>query len=437
LVGNEVLKWLKRDIEEADYQRYIQQLKFKEELSNENLYIYDVPNLILSKFIKTKFAKKMIHKIEANTGNRVEIDFIINGKHNRKEQTIQQNTNTQKKSNTTLLEPTHTFDTFVVGPSNQFAYSSMKRASEDPGTEYNILFLYGGTGLGKTHLLHALGNYNILKGKNVIYMTSEQLMNDYTSSISHQTLEKFRYKYRNCDVLLIDDIQFLSRKENYQEEFFHTFEELKQKGKLIVLTSDRIPKELPDIADRLKSRFEWGLMMNIQPLELETKIGIIKKKCEIENISLSNDIITHIATNLNTNVREIEGILTNLKTHAAILKQEITLQLAKNILKDHIKEQRKNITIEDIVDTISIEFNIKPSELKSKDRQAKTVKARTSAIYITKQLTKNTNMQIAEYFNMTNHSSISKAISKIENDFKKDSTYKNKIEEIKNKILVK
>jgi chromosomal replication initiator protein len=438
LVGNEVLQWLKRDVDEVEYQRYIKQLSFKENVSTENLYIYDVPNLILAKFIKTKFAKKMLHKIEASTGQKPDIQFIV-------QNSLQTNVNSnqvlqvqdKKKSNSTLLEPTHTFETFVTGPSNQFAYTAMKRASEKPGDEYNILFLYGGTGLGKTHLLHAIGNENILKSKNVIYMTSEQLLNDYTSSISHKTLEKFRLKYRSCDILLVDDIQFLSGKENYQEEFFHTFEELKQKNKLIVLTSDRTPKELPDIADRLKSRFEWGLTMNIQPLELETKIGIIKKKCEIENIQLNNEIITHIATNLNTNVREIEGILTNLKTHANMLKQDITLQLAKNILKDHIKEQRKNITIEDIIDIISQEFNIKPSELKSSNRQAKTIKAKHSAIYLAKILTKNTNIQVAKFFNMKNHSSVSKTMNKIEEEFKKDINYKNQVEEIKNKILTK
>lgn len=225
------------------------------------------------------------------------------------------------------------------------AYNASLAVSQKPGVQYNPLFLYGGTGLGKTHLLQAIGNDAIENGKTVIYVTIEQFMNDFTFSIKNKNMEHFRSKYRKCDVLLIDDIQFLSGKEQTQEEFFHTFNELHNAKKQIVMTSDRLPSQIAGLVDRLKSRFEWGgLTADIQIPGLETKIAIIEKKSELNGIALSREIINYIATNLDNSIREIEGVLIRINASASLLNQEINLELAQNLLKEQIKEKKKRIS---------------------------------------------------------------------------------------------
>lgn len=437
MFGNDTLKLLKDEINKIDYERYIKQLKFNENLSTETSYIYEAPNMIIANHIKTKFAKKILHLIEVHTGIRPLLTFTIASEVENSEniQKINQNRSTNKKQ--TMLDPTHKFDNFVVGPSNQFAYTACESVARKPGEKFNPLFIYGSTGLGKTHLLHAIGNFNINLGKNVIYITSEKLMNDYTSNLSNGTMEKFREKYRNCDILLVDDIQFLSGKKGYQEEFFHTFNELYENKKQIVLSADKVPKQIPDLEERLKSRFEWGLTANIQPPELETKIAIIKKKCELEGIALRNDVISYIAVNLDTSVREIEGILLVLNTHANMLNQEINLELAQNVLKDHLREKKENITLDDIIETVSIELNVKPSEIKSKGRSTNIANARRVVIYLARTLTPNSMPSLAQFFGMKDHSAVSKAMKKVEEDIKENDNYKMVINELRNKITTK
>jgi chromosomal replication initiator protein len=436
LFGNDTLKLLKDEVNKIDYERYIKQLKFNESKSDDTLYIYEAPNMILANHIKTKFSKKILHLIEVHTGIRPKLEFTIKSSSNNSEQNVKVNQNRTSKKQT-MLDPTHKFDNFVVGPSNQFAFTACETASRKPGEKFNPLFIYGSTGLGKTHLLHAIGNFNINLGKSVIYITSEKLMNEYTSHLSNNTMDKFREKYRNCDILLVDDIQFLSGKKNYQEEFFHTFNELYDKKKQIVLSADKVPKQIPDLEDRLKSRFEWGLTANIQPPELETKIAIIKKKCELEGIVLRNDVISYIATNLDTSIREIEGILLVLNTHANMLNQEINLELAQNVLKDHLKEKKENVTLDDIIESVSIELNIKPSEIKSKSRSQNIANARRIVIYLARSLTQNSMPTLAQVFGMKDHSAVSKAMKKVEDDIKGDDNYKMIITELKNKITTK
>jgi chromosomal replication initiator protein len=436
LFGNDTLNLLKDEISKLDYDRYIKQLKFNESASSESLYIYEAPNMILANHIKTKFAKKILHLIEVHTGIRPQLQFSVISNTTTSEQNVVISQNRTNKKQT-MLDPTHKFDNFVVGPSNQFAYTACESVSRKPGEKFNPLFVYGSTGLGKTHLLHAIGNFNINLGKTVIYITSEKLMNEYTSHLSNNTMDKFREKYRNCDILLVDDIQFLSGKKNYQEEFFHTFNELYEKQKQIVLSADKVPKQIQDLEERLKSRFEWGLTANIQPPELETKIAIIKKKCELEGIVLRNDVISYIATNLDTSIREIEGILLVLNTHANMLNQEINLELAQNVLKDHLKEKKENVTLDDIIESVSIELNVKPSEIKSKGRSKNIANARRVVIYLARTLTPNSMPSLAQFFGMKDHSAVSKAMKKVEEDIKENDNYKMLITELKNKITTK
>jgi chromosomal replication initiator protein len=286
-------------------------------------------------------------------------------------------------------------------------------------------------------LLQAIGNHQVSLGKKVIYTTLEMFMNSFISHILSKTMDRFREKFRECDLLLIDDIQFLSRKNETQEEFFHTFNELYNAKKQIVITSDRPPNKIAGLVDRLKSRFEWGLMADIQPPGLETKIEIIKKKCELDGIKLNSDIINYIATNMGDNIREIEGTIIKLNALSSMLNQKITLDFAQNAIKDQIREKRENITIDHIVEVVSRELNIKPSDIKSKKRTQAIANARRIVIYLARNLTPNSMPQIAVYFGMKDHTAISHAMRKINEIIDNNENFKVTLEELSNKINTK
>jgi len=315
------------------------------------------------------------------------------------------------------------------------AYNAAKAISQKIGILYNPLFIYGGSGLGKTHLIQAIGNYVAELNKNVIYVTSEQFVNAFTFSLKNNTIENFRQTYRNCDLLLIDDVQFLSGKEKTQEELFHTFNELKSHNKQIVLTADKLPSQIAGLEERLKSRFEWGLTCDVQIPELETKIAIVEKKCELNGINLSKDIINYIASNLGSSVREIEGLLIKINASADLLGQEITIDLVKSLLKEQIAEQKSNIKLPDIIDVVSKELNIKPSDLKSNKRNQKIVNARRIVIYLARELTHNSMPDIAKFLGMKDHSSVSKNITKASELLQKNENFKLTLQNLKNKIL--
>ena len=296
------------------------------------------------------------------------------------------------------------------------------------------MFIYGGVGLGKTHLMQAIGNVLQHQGKSVIYTSIEQFVNDFTRHLRNQTMDRFKDKYRKCDALLIDDVQFLSNKNQTQEEFFHTFETLRNEKKQIILTADKHPKQIAGLEERLKSRFEWGLVADIQPPELETKIAIIKKKCEINRVSLGNDVINYIATIISNNAREIEGILSKLHAYAQLMHVDISIEFAKNVLREQLQEQRDNITIDNIMSIISRELNVKPSEIRSKNRSRNIVYARRIAIYLARELTPMSMPQLAKYFGMKDHTAVSHTMKKIHELLKNDEDFKVKIEELTNKI---
>ena len=435
-IGNKVLKKLQQEISNKEWERYIKTLTYDESASRSNVAQFYAPNMLVAKWIKTKYQNKIAHLFEVE--NNICPKVIISvGKvkkmtgNNQKSQPINEQKN-QTKS--TILNPSFTFDSFIVGDSNQFAYTTAKSVAEKPGAIYNPLFLYGGVGLGKTHLIQAIGNHQIAEGKKVIYTTFEQFMNKFTSHLRSQTMDRFRDHFRECDVLLIDDIQFLSRKEQTQEEFFHTFNELHQAKKQIIITSDRQPHKIKGLVDRLKSRFEWGLMADIQPPELETKIAIIQKKCEIDGIHLNKDIINFLASNMGNNIREIEGAIIKLNAYAGLMNQELTLEFAHNVIKDQLIEKQKNISINDIVTVISKELNIKLSDITSKKRTRVVVRARRVSIYLIRKLTASSMPQIAVYFNMKDHTAVSHAMKKINELVDNDENFKVLLEEFANKI---
>lgn len=439
MLADTVIELLKEEISSLEFERYIKQLKFNEKASNSDQMVFVAPNILISNWVKTKYAEKIAHLFELKTGKKPEIKIVL--KEHLKTSKVKSSSvemiEAIKNVKNTILNPSYTFDSFVVGSSNQYAYTAAKSIAEKPGIMYNPVFIYGPTGLGKTHLIHAIGNYCQTKGKIVIYATIEQFMNDFTYNLRNQSMDRFREKYRNCDVLLIDDTQFLSSKIQTQEEFFHTFNELHSAGKQIVLTSDKPPKMINGLEDRLKSRFEWGLIADIGLPELETKIAIIKKKCELDGINLNSDIVNYIASNMGDNIREIESAIINLNAYALLMRQEITLDFAKNVMREQIKERRENISLEDIIQIIAKDLNIKPSEIKSTKRSKNIVEARRIGIYLARTLTPNSMPSLASYFGMKDHTAVSHNIKKINELIETNESFKLKVEDLKNKILTK
>ncbi|WP_353661588.1 chromosomal replication initiator protein DnaA [Hydrogenimonas sp. SS33] len=438
MLGDQILQLLKQEIPQIEYERYIRQLRYDEEASRSDIAHFYAPNPLVARWVKTRYGEKIAHLFEVKTGVKpqvvVEVQNRVKSASVAKGSEYSESTAAKPASKSTILNPSYTFESFVVGSSNQFAYTAALRVAEKPGEQYNPLFIYGGAGLGKTHLLHAIGNFNLQRGRQVIFTSLEQFMNQFTHHLRNHTMDRFRDKFRSCDILLLDDIQFLSRKEETQKELFHTFNELHGAGKQIVMTSDQHPKKIAGLEERLRSRFEWGLIVDIQPPELETKIAIIKKKCELNGIHIDNDIVNYIAAKMGNNIREIEGIIIQLNAYANMMNQAITMEFAKNVIKNQLKERSENITIDDIVKVVSKELNVKPSEIKSKSRARKIVEARRIVIFLARSLTPNSMPSLAQYFGMKDHTAVSHAMKKIHEIMDKDETFKAKIEELSHKI---
>ncbi|MBD3840907.1 MAG: chromosomal replication initiator protein DnaA [Campylobacterales bacterium] len=437
MTTKDILLALQAEVSEIDFERYLKQLVFKKSSSTDTVTVFEVQNKFIANFIKTKYSKIIQDILEKLTHTKQNIEIKVAGERRKSKKDILSDVENSQKGESTILNQSFTFESFVVGSSNQMAYTASKAVAEKPGIQYNPLFIYGGTGLGKTHLLQAIGNDAIEKNKNVIYVTIEQFMNDFTFSLKNKNMDHFRQKYRKCDLLLIDDVQFLSGKESTQEEFFHTFNELHTANKQIVLTSDKLPSQIAGIEERLKSRFEHGLKAHIQIPELETKIAIIEKKSELNGIHLSKEIIQYIAINLDNSVREIEGVIIDINARGNLLGYEISLDLVQNLLKEKIKDTKENIKLPDIIQVTANELNIKPSDIKSKKRTAAVANARRVVIYLARELTHNSMPDIAKFLGMKDHSSISHNIKKANELIEKDENFKLVIENLKNKILNK
>lgn len=316
----------------------------------------------------------------------------------------------------TNLNPKYVFTDFVSGSSNQFAHAAAMAVANNPATTYNPLFIYGGVGLGKTHLVNAIGNA-ILKKNNtmrVCYYSSEKFMNELINSLRYARMDEFRNKFRSMDVLLIDDVQFIAGKERTQEEFFHTFNALYESHKQIVVTSDKFPKEIPGLEERLRSRFEWGLIADIQPPDVETKQAILKMKAERNRINLPEEVIQFLSNSITSNVRELEGFLIRLGAYASLTSTPITLDLAREVLKDILVEKNKEITVEEIQKVVAQHFGLKVVDLKSPKRLKALVLPRQVAMYLSRQLTPQSFPEIGEKFGGKDHSTIIHAIKKIE-----------------------
>ncbi len=325
-------------------------------------------------------------------------------------------------SSASQLNPRYQFDAFVIGSGNQFAMAAAQAVAERPSKAYNPLFLYGGVGMGKTHLMHAVG-HDVKRRQpqaSISYVSGEKFTNEMINSVRYDKMTGFRDKFRNVDVLLIDDIQFLAGKERTQEEFFHTFNTLHESMKQIVIASDRPPKELADFEDRLRSRFEWGLIADIQPPDLETKVAILQKKAETENTSLPTDVALFMASNVRTNVRELEGALVRLIAWCSMHRVEITLPTAQQCLKQFIDTQVRKVTIETIQRTVAEQFGMRVPELKQKNNSRQIVVPRQIAMYLAKQLTEASLPEIGRQFGGKHHTTVMHSISKIDEQRRTD-----------------
>ena len=314
------------------------------------------------------------------------------------------------------LNPRYTFDAFVIGSGNQFAHAACQAVAERPSKAYNPLFLYGGVGMGKTHLMQAIGHEVKMRQPqaSICYVSSEKFTNEMINSLRYDKMTSFRDKFRNVDVLLIDDIQFLAQKERTQEEFFHTFNALHESMKQIVIASDRPPKELAEVEDRLRSRFEWGLIADIQPPDLETKVAILQKKAEQEKVTLPTDVALFIASNIRSNVRELEGALIRLVAHSSLIGAEITLQYTQQVLKNFIDSQARRVTIESIQKAVAEQFGLRLVEIKAKNNSRSIVYPRQIAMYLSKHLTEASLPEIGRQFGGKHHTTVLHSVEKIE-----------------------
>jgi chromosomal replication initiator protein len=324
-----------------------------------------------------------------------------------------------------ILSPRYSFDTFIVGPSNQFAHAACRAVAEAPSRSYNPLFIYGGVGLGKTHLMHAIGHYvaTHLKNLKLTYISSERFMNEMINAVRYDRILDFRERYRSVDVLLVDDVQFLAGKEGTQTEFFHTFNALYDSQKQIVISSDRPPHEIPQLEERLRSRFEWGLIADIQSPDLETKTAILKRKAEAEGVPLPDNVAIYIAGKIKSNIRELEGSLIRLIAYASLTRSEITLPLAQDVLRNVLQNDDRAVTIEIVQKAVADHYSLKVAELKSKNNSKSVAMPRQIAMYLCKNLTNASLPEIGKSFGGKHHSTVIHSIRKVEDLRKKDGDF--------------
>jgi len=369
-------------------------------------------------------AKDALPKREINNTNST----VLSEEHNKKIPAAHQSDiNLNRK---------YTFEEFVSGSSNQFAYAAAMAVANNPATTYNPLFIYGGVGLGKTHLVNAIGNaiHKKLPQMRISYYTSEKFMNELINSLRYNRMDEFRNKFRSMDVLLIDDIQFIAGKERTQEEFFHTFNALYESHKQIIVTSDKFPKDIPGLEERLRSRFEWGLIADIQPPDVETKLAILKMKAEQNSIKLPEEVALFLANSVCSNVRELEGYLIRIGAYASLTATPVSLEMARDVLKDILVERNRELTVEEILKKVSSHFNIKISDIKSAKRLKAVVLPRQIAMYLSRQLTSSSYPEIGERFGGKDHSTIIHAIRKIEKLIEEDFQLRSTVDSLKKEL---
>jgi chromosomal replication initiator protein len=396
-----------------------------------------VPNLLFTEWLTKHYTRVLTEALEEVKRPGTTVAFVAEGnrsnsatEESRGDGVRQEDPDLQAPSTSGGLTPRYTFDTFIVGPSNQFAHAACRAVAEMPSRSYNPLFIYGGVGLGKTHLMHAIGQYVLLHDPSLTltYISSERFMNEMINAVRYDRILDFRERYRSVDILLVDDIQFVSGKEGTQTEFFHTFNALYDSQKQIVLSSDRPPHEIPALEERLRSRFEWGLIADIQPPDLETKVAILKRRAEAEAVPLPDNVALYIAGRIKSNIRELEGSLTRLIAYASLTGREISLELTHEILKNVIDQDEKHVTIESIQKFTADYYQLKVTDLKSRNNSKSVAMPRQVAMYLCKSLTHASLPEIGRSFGGKHHSTVIHSIKKVEELRKNDGNFNNLID---------
>lgn len=440
---NEILMTVKKehDISDIAFETFLRPLEIYG-VENNTVYILVPFEQLGPSYISKKYSLPLKVAIAEITGIEYKIEFIMPEQtKNIKKSYGKTNTNSiYDKTEKTNLNSNYTFDTFVVGSNNRFAHSASLAVAESPGEAYNPLYIYGGPGLGKTHLMHSIGHFVLEKNPNakIIYVTSEEFTNEVIESIrsgNASAMNKFREKYRTIDVLMIDDVQFIIGKESTQEEFFHTFNALHSAGKQIILTSDKPPKDMETLEERIRSRFEWGLMADIGTPDYETRMAILRKKVESDDLILSDEILNYIATNIKSNIRELEGALNKLLAYSNLEKTEITMDIAIKELQNIITPDKpKEITPQLIIEVVSEHFQISLDQMISKNRSNDIAKPRQIAMYLCKNMTDTPLDSIGSMLGGRDHSTIIHGIKKISDEYESNQNTRSLIETIKKKI---
>jgi chromosomal replication initiator protein len=435
------LQIIKEKVSPQNFETWIRPIKMSS-LEGNNVTL-NVPNKFFKDWLIENYHYVIKEAIVKIAGIDLKVDLQI-GQETKKSQTsVRRHGEHQEKARSQSkrvrsglnqsLNPHYSFERFVVGPCNQFAHAASVSVAEQPAKNYNPLFIYGGVGLGKTHLLNAIGLRALSRhpDMNVVYVSAEEFMNELINSIRYDRMPKFREKYRNIDCLLIDDIQFVAGKEKTQEEFFHTFNTLHDSGKQIVVSSDKFPKDIPNMENRLRSRFEWGLIADIHPPEIETKIAILEKKAQENNMVLPSNVAHYVASQVESNIRELEGYLIRISAFSSITGKEIDITLTKEVLKKILKRiEKEEVTIEEIIKTIAAKLNVKVSDIKSQKKNKNLVFARQIAMYLARKLTALSFPDIGEKIGGRDHSTVIYANNKIKKGCDEDKNLKKTVQEI-------
>ncbi|WP_028784481.1 chromosomal replication initiator protein DnaA [Thalassobacillus devorans] len=437
------LEKMKEKISKPSFETWLKATK-ADSLQDNTLTIV-APNEFARDWLENQYSKLISETVYEVTGAELNTRFIIP---ENKEQSLEDvklaakkvpdvKQNDGEESPQSMLNSKYTFDTFVIGSGNRFAHAASLAVAEAPAKAYNPLFIYGGVGLGKTHLMHAIGHYVLDHNPSakVVYLSSEKFTNEFINSIRDNKAVNFRNKYRSVDVLLIDDIQFLAGKEQTQEEFFHTFNTLHEESKQIVISSDRPPKEIPTLEDRLRSRFEWGLITDITPPDLETRIAILRKKAKAEGLDIPNEVMLYIANQIDTNIRELEGALIRVVAYSSLINRDINASLAAEALKDIIpSSQPKVITIEAIQEMVGEKYNVRLEDFSAKKRTKQVAFPRQIAMFLSRELTDFSLPKIGEEFGGRDHTTVIHAHEKISKMLAVDQNLQRELDELRERL---
>jgi chromosomal replication initiator protein len=432
-IWNQIRPQLEQIVSADNFRTWIKPIEFLG--YKDGICSLSVPNVFFRDWIVENFEPLLKTLIKNIGGGEGRIKYILKKDEERIEK---KRAGGKKQAISELFTAKYTFENFVVGSSNQFANAACLAVANNPGKVYNPLFVYGGSGLGKTHLLNAIGNFllahNGVSVSRICFITAEEFTNELVNSLRFEKMEEFRNRFRKMDVLLIDDIQFIAGKERTQAEFFHTFNALYDSSKQIVVTSDKFPKDIANFEERLRSRFEWGLIADIQPPDLETKVAILNKKAEFENVALPQDVAFYLASNVEHNIRVLEGSLIRLSAFASLHAVPISMELAKEVMGHIMKDRKKEITIDAITKEVCAYFSVKTSDVKSAKRIKSIIGPRQIAIFLSRKLTDASLVSIGEKFGGKDHATVIHSIRKIEDGLKVKKELRETVEKLEAKI---